>query len=124
MKKNTRVTEDGKVIEETIKEDGTKSVKISVNTLNIKETDEESLRAKKAIEESVLPQLGVREVTVTVIYKPTNQFVSSKINLGYFQAFTKACYESFPDGVKAQEDFAVVVHDGDSVQVVSLDIEI
>lgn len=124
MKKNTRITEDGKVIEETIKEDGTKSVKISVNTLNIKETDEESLKAKKAIEESVLPQLGVREVTVTVIYKPTNQFVSSKINLGYFQAFVKACYEGFPDGVKAQEDFAVVVHDGDSVQVVSLDIEI
>lgn len=124
MKKKTKVTEDGKVIEETIHEDGTKSIKINVSTLKINETDEESLKAKEVIEKSVLPQLGVREVSVTVVHKPTNQFVSSKINLAYFQPYVKACFDGFPDAVKDQNDFLVVIHDGNSVQVASLDIEI
>lgn len=125
MKKQTKTTPDGKVIEETTHENGTKSVKINVTTVDVPVTDEVTAQAKKVIEERILPELGVRDVTVSVIHKASNSFVSQKINLAYFQTFVKACFDGYPEqpGVpKDVNDFLVVIHDGATVQVVTLEI--
>ena len=110
MEKHTKTNPDGKVIEETINEDGTKSVKIHVNSLNVNETDEESQKAKKVIEESILPQLGLEEVTITVLHKPTNQFVCHRIHTASYSAFVSTCIQGFPGGYKSTDEFAVIVH--------------
>lgn len=122
-KKEVKFTDDGKKIEEIHHEDGTKSVKIHVNTLNLKETDEETMKAKEVIEQKILPKIGVRPVIVTVIHTPSRHQASAEISLPYFQSYVKACLQKHPEGHNT-EDFIVVVHDGKQVQVMGIDMDL
>lgn len=123
MKKDVATTPDGKIVETTEYEDGRKGVVINVNSLEIDETDEESIQAKKIIEERVLPQLQAREVYVTVIHKPSNNHVDAKVKLQDVRRFAEQCISTYSATVDASvknEDFVLVTFDGDNVEVSSL----
>lgn len=123
MKREIKKNPDGKMIETVTHDDGSQSVKIHVKSLKVNETDEETLKAKEVIEKSVLPQLGVREVNVTVLHKPSNQFVSSIISLPYFQSFIKASLAGFPGGYTSTDEFSIIMHDGNKVTVSSVQLD-
>ena len=71
MKKTTH-TPDGKIIEDTVHEDGRKDVKIHVPLLDVNGKDPATAKAKKHIEGKVFKKLAKQKVLVVVIHKPTN----------------------------------------------------
>lgn len=132
MKKKVAKHPDGKTVETVEHEDGRKAVTINVNTLSIDETDEESLQAKKIIEERILPQIGQHYVNVTLVHKPSNQHVDARLKKYEARAFAEQAVDQFKKLVVEQpllakyrdrtreEDFVLVIFDGDSIEVSSL----
>lgn len=110
-------TETGKRIETREHADGRKDVTVEVKSLDVDLSDPANAEAKKVIEEQVLPALAQRQVTVTVIHKPTNDsasFVCSVVKV-----------REYAEKVVAQRggdksEYCLVQHDGESVTVTTL----
>lgn len=73
---NKETTQDGKEITHTEHPDGRKDVNIKVKSLDVDLKDPRNAHAKKVIESKVLPKVGEKTVTCTLIHKPTNAHFS------------------------------------------------
>jgi len=100
-------TPDGKVITKTTHEDGRKDVNIQVNMLDVKETDEATLKAKEHIEKNVIPQLANADVLVVVVHKPTNVFSQRVVKAPHIRKFAEVAVKSHG---KPQEEYVIVEH--------------
>lgn len=76
MKTNESTTPDGKKITTTEHDSGRRDVKIEVNSLDVDMSDPRNAEAKKVIEEKILPKVGDKLLTCTLIHKPTNEHVT------------------------------------------------
>lgn len=107
----------GKRIETTVHEDGRRDVTIGVNTLDVEAKDPETAAAKQIIEDKVLPAIANKQITVTVIHKPTTDSAS-------FVCARKNVYEYALKVVKERggdtSEYCLVQYDGDSVMVTTL----
>lgn len=83
-------TTDGKVITKTEHPDGRKDVHIEVNSLNVKEDDPATLKAKEVIEKEVIPKLADALVLVVVIHKPTNEHAERIVKVPMVRKFAEA----------------------------------
>lgn len=94
MKQN-KSTFEGKEIVETEHNDGRKDVTIKVNMLNVKESDPATLKAKKHIEDVIIPELANQKVLVVVIHKPTNEHAERIVKATQVRAYATAVFDSF-----------------------------
>ena len=94
MKKKV-VHQEGKVIETTEHEDGRKGVTVHVNTLNIDETDPESVKAKEVIEEKVLPKVAQQRVQAIVLHKPSNMHTTQRVKLPEVRKYAEVAIKQF-----------------------------
>lgn len=112
-------TQDGKEIITTEHADGRKDVTIKVNMLNVKENDPATLKAKKHIEDVIIPELANQKVLVIVVHKPDNIFAQKLVKATDVRVFAEAAVKMH--GGKP-EDYVIVEHNvtNNTVQVSSL----
>lgn len=107
----------GKRIETVEHSDGRKDVTVEVNTLDVEPKDEATAKAKQVIEEVILPAVANTIITVTVIYKPTNDHAT-------FKCARKDVRKNAEELVKVRggelADFILVQNDGENVTVTTL----
>jgi len=118
------IEQEGKVIEVTEHEDGRKSTTVHMNRLEINDSDDEATKkAKKAINDKIIPAVQKAMRTVVLVYKPNNQSTSFRAEMRHVR---DNCLTAVQDFKKLQpnaktSDFLVVeVPDNGAVIVSSL----
>lgn len=112
----------GKRITTTEHPDGRKDVHIEVNMLDVKENDQETLKAKEVIERDILPNIKASMVRVVVIHRHSTKSTSHTVPLPQVRAYATAAVNQFKvgDPTAKDEDFIVVeVHEGSLLTRVS-----
>lgn len=102
--------------------DGRQDVRIDVTRLDITEDDELSMKAKKTIEEGVLPRIQEAKVQVVVIHRHSTASTSKMVSLSRVREYAEFAVTQFQEGMpEAQkQDFIVVeVHEGSYLTRVS-----
>lgn len=102
--------------------DGRQDVKINVTRLDIEEDDELSMKAKKTIEEDVLPRIQEAKVQVVVIHRHSTASTSSMVALSRVREYAEFAVEMFKKEMPSaqKQDFIVVeVHEGSYLTRVS-----
>lgn len=79
-------TKAGKRIDVTKHEGGRQDVKVHVNTLDVKEKDPATLKAKEHIEKVVIPELANRKVIVTMLHKPSQDHFTFECTVALVRA--------------------------------------
>ena len=98
--------ENGKQFTETIKQDGSKDVHVTVNKLDLKPKDAEEAHVKQVIEEAVLPRMEQAMVHVVVVHKPTNQSAHKTVPLPQVRVYAEACVKAFNAALAAEHGIA------------------
>ena len=101
---------------------GRQDVKIDVTRLDIAEDDELSMKAKKTIEEGILPRIQESLVQVVVIHRYSTASTSKKVRLSRVREYAEFAVKQFQiaDMNARKEDFIVVeVHEGSMLTRVS-----
>lgn len=110
-------TKEGKRIEVKEHANGRRDTTVEVNSLQVDMSDPRNAKAKEVIERDVLPAIANKQITVTVIYKPTNEHAS-------FVCARKNVHEYAMRIVSAKggetNDYCLVENDGDNIAVTSL----
>lgn len=111
MKKIIDVSEDGKRIETIEQASGRKDVSIGVGTLDVKDDDPATKKAKEHIEDTVIKELANRVVTAVLIHKPTNISTATKIKLPRVHEWAEFAMDTLKSGAirgAKREEFVVV----------------
>lgn len=110
-----KISQEGKIITKTQHPDGREDVHISVKMINVDENDEATLRAKKVIEDEIIPNLKASMVRVVVIHRDTAQSASHTVPLPNVRNYAQACVDAFRvagNNVKDSDFIVVEVHEG------------
>lgn len=119
MKKKVENTPTNKTVEIVEEENGRRSVKVNVGTLDLEKASKSDVEAKKIIERDVLPQLNQHKVLAIVIHKPTNMKTHGVVPFPKLHQYALNCIAGFPEqegGKKRKKDFVLVTVDGDNVE--------
>ena len=120
----TTHNEDGKVITETVHDDGRVDVTIGVPSLDVDMSDPGTVAAKKVIEEKILPKVLDRKVTCTLIHKPTNDHFSFVTALKHVRVNAEVAMQRHSQVIGRIDpvaDYCIVQNDGEGhITVTSL----
>ena len=103
---------------------GRVDIRVEVNTLDIKETDVVSLKAKEIIENKVFKKLASYKVLVVVVNRYSREFSSKVVGTNEVRKFAETVVNGYIKGHPAalKDDFIIVEHhiDNETVNVTKL----